>query len=78
MNKKEIARAYYKIYYQNHRQEQIDKATQWYLANEENRMKHNNATLKYLNKNKKKIYERRKIKYLFSILMKELLNKCHN
>ena len=72
MDKKEIARAYYKIYYQNHRQKQIDAATQWYLASDEHKMKHAIACQKHLAKNKKVIYTKRRVKYYFKILMKEL------
>jgi hypothetical protein len=75
MDKKEIARAYYKIYYQKHRQQQIDRATQWYLANEENKLKHNKATLKYLNANKQKVYFNRRIKSLHKTLMRELIDR---
>lgn len=75
MDKKEIARAYYKIYYQKNRQQQIDRATQWYLASEENRIKHNKATLKYLNANKKKVYFNRRMRSLHKTLMKELIDR---
>ena len=74
MDKKERAKAYYKIYYLAHRQEQIQRATDWYLASEENRTKHNIATLKHLNANKKKIYFNRKIKSLHKLLMRELID----
>jgi hypothetical protein len=65
---------YYRVYYLKHRQEQINKATAWYLASEENRAKHAKACKKYLMKNKTSVYSKRRIKSLHKILMKELID----
>jgi hypothetical protein len=65
---------YYQVYYLNHRQEQIDKATDWIKASEEHRTRHRIACRKYLNANKKKVYFNRRIKLLHKILMKELID----
>ena len=69
---KEKARAYYKIYYLAHRQEQIDKATQWTIKHP---VRHAIACKKYLMKNKKEVYCKRRVKSLHKILMKELIDR---
>jgi len=69
---KEKARAYYKVYYLAHRQEQIDKATQWNIKNP---IRHAIACKKYVMKNKKEVYGKRRVKYVHSVLMEELLSK---
>jgi hypothetical protein len=74
-NNKEWFKAYYKEYYLNNRQKQIDKATSWYLASDEHRIRHRIACRKYLNANKKKVYFNRRIKSLHKTLMKELLDR---
>ena len=72
---KDYFKQYYKEYYLNHREKQIDKATQWVNASEENRIKHALACKKYLNANKTKIYLNRRIKSLFKVLMRELIDR---
>jgi len=74
-NNKEWFKEYYKKYYLDHRQKQIDKATSWYLTSEENKVKHRIACRKHLNKNKTNIYYKRRLKSLFKTLMKELLDR---
>ena len=71
---KEYFKEYYKQYYLKHREIQIEKATKWYLASEDHRIKHAVACRKYLNANKTKVYFNRRLKSLHKILMKELID----
>jgi competence protein ComGF len=73
-NHKEYFKEYYRNYHLKHREKMIDKSTAWYLANEEHRVKHAIACKKYLMKNKKDVYGKRRVKYVHKVLMKELLN----
>ena len=66
---------YYRVYYLNHRQEQIEKATDWIKASEEHRIRHAKACKKHLNANKTKIYFNRRLKSLHKKLMKNLIDR---
>lgn len=72
---KEYFKQYYKEYHLKNRDKMIEKATNWYNASEEHRIKHALACKKYLNANKKKVYFNRRMKSLHKTLMKELLDR---
>lgn len=72
---KDYFKKYYKEYYLKHREIQIKKSTEWYLASEEHRIRHAKACKKYLMKNKESVYSKRRIKSFHNILMKELLDR---
>jgi hypothetical protein len=72
---KEYFKEYYRNYHLKNREKMIEKSTAWYLANEDHRVKHAIACKKYLNKNKKDIYGKRRVKSLHKILMKELIDR---
>jgi hypothetical protein len=74
-NHRDYFKEYYKEYYLKHREIQIKKATNWYLASEEHRTRHTKACKKYLNANKTKVYFNRRMKSLHKTLMKELIDR---
>jgi len=65
---------YYHEYHLKNREKMIEKSTAWYLANEDHRVRHAIACKRYLDKNKKDVYGKRRAKYVHKVLMKELLN----
>lgn len=62
---------YYRVYYLKHRQEQIDKASEWNIAHPD---RHAVACRKHLTKNKKTIYGKQNVKRRFKIVLRELLS----
>ena len=65
---------YYKQYHIKNREKMIEKASSWYLASEDHRVKHALACKRYLDKNKTAVYQRRNAKNRMKHVLRELLD----